>query len=1258
MRTAPPRLVAAIGCGLLLLTPAARGSPADDKIDSKPKSPETKKIHISRLPNEEIVKHATAIYSKGSGEYHAALRALAGAEVELDEATKQLAALVPPKVEAKKKDSEKKDGEKKDGEAEDAAKAAVEAAKAKAAFAQQTLKLTQSRKLLQEQVATALEGVQSASSGFLATLDDLKPFALELKLRVDDGSLRAKLPAELQPDIIAQKRKDLVAEQDKFKDKLADARKAVEAVAKQVAEADKGFVTAEAEATEASRGYAREQSRKELEKKYTGKSADNMLTEIQQLVQDGQGLKGTYELAFQRFTTQSAAADALRKELAALKPPEAKITQITRAEDVEPAIKAIESLIKFHTDRVAKLESLRKSLETVAKQGSEFEGDAAVSDDHLFKMQVLSALIVKAGQAEKLPEQAGTKRLEDAAARAKKLAGEVRANTDKAKADLAPLEKELTEAKTARTAATQQLANLKQSQEATLFALRFEEQLGKMDAAGVLDQFQQLRKTLTEKAAALEGEEVEYKKALAAVTEARAKLDSLKDPLLRAAEERGQSEKQRLLAELRKEAGLDRVATGMPMMPPVAEPKKSDEKKAEEKEKKPEPPPPPPLEQQTTSLSAFQQQLAARARVLDERAVKTAALLAALDDLATKATNYARNVNQTRQAALQLNGAAVEIKKRVGRGELDGSKVPNGTTEALVTESRKKLDEAATAVVNVASQTQQERDALKKPDPQAEALKALTKELLSFSGQRLDLLGDLKKLAADYKIPKKERPESEQKRLDQTASERMDKDSGKWEWLLILDKSKHSTSLSELIESYYREMVEIEDKEENLKKQKAKIDELIELTGKERTALQNGLPVLEKELARVETLKEEEGVLARARIKPEIADELLKAYQTKSGRMLPKPLPLGEQDQAARIEELGNALFERSIEVEAAKKWEDILSARLATAGLTAEAGVYQDELAQLNAASGANTRRVHTLTGNPPPESGQIGTSEQTKLPATGGEIGKSRDELNTIRTRGVQRIGIKIAIIILAAFLLPRIILFILRRALGIGRNENGNSSMVLTAIRAFLKVIVWVIAIAMILSTLGFDVTAIVAGLGIGGLAIGLAAQPMISDVIGAIIIFAEQRFKIGDVVKMGSDEPARIVGLTWRSTALRNTEGLVVSVPNRKVTETTLVNLTKAGQTYDSIAVTVSTDKDVNAILELIKKAMTECKNLSTDHGVSVRKFNQKGSTKVVEYRFWWFLKDYEARNKTRDEVFARIGVELAHENLTGTEVTLA
>src|SRR5262249_53976814 len=267
-----------------------------------------------------------------------------------------------------------------------------------------------------------------------------------------------------------------------------------------------------------------------------------------------------------------------------------------------------------------------------------------------------------------------------------------------------------------------------------------------------------------------------------------------------------------LLAELREEAGLERTAAEATPAAPPANPIKPDdkektaaekEKKSDEKEKKPEPPALAPLERVFAQLTGFQQPLAARSRVLDEREEKAGILLAALDDLDRKATAYSRCLADARLAALRLNAAAVDIKKRVGRTELEAAKIPEGVTESLGLESRKKLDADSAAVLNALSQARQERDALRKPDPQADALQAMTKELLALVGRRIDLLNDLKKLAADYQVSVKDRPASERKRLDQTAAERMDRDAGQWDWVLAVDKSKQATNLVELLETYY-----------------------------------------------------------------------------------------------------------------------------------------------------------------------------------------------------------------------------------------------------------------------------------------------------------------------------------------------------------------------------------------------------------------------------------------------------------------------
>src|SRR5262249_37951851 len=150
-------------------------------------------------------------------------------------------------------------------------------------------------------------------------------------------------------------------------------------------------------------------------------------------------------------------------------------------------------------------------------------------------------------------------------------------------------------------------------------------------------------------------------------------------------------------------------------------------------------------------------------------------------------------------------------------------------------------------------------------------------------------------------------------------------------------------------------------------------------------------------------------------------------------------------------------------------------------------------ELTRIDATSEANARRIQTLTG------------AKSSRPAAGGEIGQTRDELAAVRSHGVKVIGVKVACILAAVFLIPWLLSATLRRVTGTARGDN--SSLVVSALGAVVKAVVWVLGLALILSTLGFNLVAIVAGLGIGGLAIGLAAQPMIADALAAIVIIAE-------------------------------------------------------------------------------------------------------------------------------------------------------
>jgi hypothetical protein len=92
-------------------------------------------------------------------------------------------------------------------------------------------------------------------------LDDLKPFAVEIALRFQDGTLTGARPAGVLPDSLEMKQKDHSAEQVKIKNRLTEARRSLEATTKSLDEAEKGVSTADVKATDGARAIVRGEPR-------------------------------------------------------------------------------------------------------------------------------------------------------------------------------------------------------------------------------------------------------------------------------------------------------------------------------------------------------------------------------------------------------------------------------------------------------------------------------------------------------------------------------------------------------------------------------------------------------------------------------------------------------------------------------------------------------------------------------------------------------------------------------------------------------------------------------------------------------------------------------------------------------------------------------------------------------------------------------------------------------------------------------------
>ena len=130
----------------------------------------------------------------------------------------------------------------------------------------------------------------------------------------------------------------------------------------------------------------------------------------------------------------------------------------------------------------------------------------------------------------------------------------------------------------------------------------------------------------------------------------------------------------------------------------------------------------------------------------------------------------------------------------------------------------------------------------------------------------------------------------------------------------------------------------------------------------------------------------------------------------------------------------------------------------------------------------------------------------------------------------------------------------------------------------IRKTLKIFVVVVAVLVTTQNLGMNVTGLLASLSIGGLAVGLAAQDTLSNLFGAVAIFADKPFRVGDRIQLDTvDGTVEAIGL--RSTRVRNLDGHLVTIPNKTLANANIVNVSKRpniktvmniGVTYDTSA----------------------------------------------------------------------------------------
>jgi MscS family membrane protein len=179
----------------------------------------------------------------------------------------------------------------------------------------------------------------------------------------------------------------------------------------------------------------------------------------------------------------------------------------------------------------------------------------------------------------------------------------------------------------------------------------------------------------------------------------------------------------------------------------------------------------------------------------------------------------------------------------------------------------------------------------------------------------------------------------------------------------------------------------------------------------------------------------------------------------------------------------------------------------------------------------------------------------------------------------------------------------------------------------IRKTAKIFVLIVAILVTSQNLGMNVTGLLASLSIGGLAVGLAAQDTLSNLFGAVAIFADKPFRVGDRIQLDSiDGTVEAIGL--RSTRVRNQEGFLVSVPNKNMASANIINISKRPniKTVMNIGLTYDTRAEKIELAMRIIHDIYRPHPKTADLLVSFNKFESSALNILVVH--WWNSTDFK------------------------------
>lgn len=234
-------------------------------------------------------------------------------------------------------------------------------------------------------------------------------------------------------------------------------------------------------------------------------------------------------------------------------------------------------------------------------------------------------------------------------------------------------------------------------------------------------------------------------------------------------------------------------------------------------------------------------------------------------------------------------------------------------------------------------------------------------------------------------------------------------------------------------------------------------------------------------------------------------------------------------------------------------------------------------------------------------------------------------------------------VALIMSATWIVWRVVRWSLHRVRmrALARGHAGTGSLMLLGER-ILKALIFVLGVLAVLGSLGFNMSTALAGLGIGGLAIGFGAQKTIENLFGGVSVLGDEVFRVGDVCRFG-DRTGVVEDIGLRSTRIRTDERTLVAIPNGTVATINLENFSRRDKILfkTTLGLRPETKPDhMRFVLAEVRKLLYSHPKVETQT-VRVRLTDIAGSSLSVEVFAYILTRDFNEYAAVREDLLLRI-----------------